>query len=90
MTPLPLVLLLTLVTAKRRTRSERVLPLLCDFFFPLEREGVGTTMTSRRDRVVRAKMVSRATMSDHRSWREFIWVSVSEGNRCTMCDTISP
>ena len=32
-------------------------------------------MTSRRDRVVRARTTSRATMSDHRSWREFTWVS---------------
>ena len=47
-------------------------------------------MTSRRDRVVRARTTSRATMSDHRSWRKFTWVSVTEGDRLTIFDTISP
>ena len=50
----------------------------------------GTTMTSLRDRVVRARTTYRATTSDHRSWRKFTWVSVTEGDRLTMCDTISP
>ena len=47
-------------------------------------------MTSRRDRVVRARTTSRATMSDHQSWRKFTWFSVTEGDRLTICDTISP
>ena len=47
-------------------------------------------MTSRRDRVVRAGTAPKATMSDHRNWRVFTWVSVSDGNSFTMCVTISP
>ena len=47
-------------------------------------------MKSRRDRVVRPRTTSRAMMSDHQSWRKFTWVSVTEGDRLTICDTISP
>ena len=119
--PLPLVLLLTLVTfgrtwfrvfrllllrlvrlsfsfsrkireraARRRTRSGRVLPFLMWLLLLPSWTRGETTMTSRRDRVVRAGTAPRATMSDHWSWRVFTWVSVSEGNSFTMCVTISP
>ena len=47
-------------------------------------------MTSRRDRVVRARTAPSVTISDHQSWREFTWASVSEENSITMCVTISP
>ena len=46
-------------------------------------------MTSRSDRVVRARTAPSVTISDHQSWREYTWASVSEENSITMCVTIS-
>ena len=41
-------------------------------------------MTSQKDRVVRVRTAPDTTMPEHRSRRVFTWVSMSEGNSCTM------
>ena len=76
--------------ARRRTRSGRVFPLLMRLLLLTSRTRGWTTMTSRRDRVVRARTAPSGTMSDHRSWRMFTWFSVLERNSITTCVTISP
>ena len=42
-------------------------------------------MKSQKDRVVRARTAPDTTMPEQRSRRVFTWVSMSEGNSCTMC-----
>ena len=42
-------------------------------------------MTSQKDRVIRVRTAPDTTMPEHRSRRVFTWVSMSEGNSCTMC-----
>ena len=47
-------------------------------------------MMSQKDRVVRVRTAPDTTMPEHRSRRVFTWVSMSEGNICTMCAAIPP
>ena len=76
--------------ARRRTRSGGVFPLLMKLLLLPSRTRGWTTMTSQRDRVVRARTAPIGTMSDHQSWKMFTWVSVLERNSITTCVTISP
>ena len=45
-------------------------------------------MTSRRERVVRARTAPDTAMPEQRSWKVFTWVSMSKGNSCKMCAVI--
>ena len=47
-------------------------------------------MTSRRDRVVRARTAPDTTMPEQLSRKVFTWVSMANGNSCTMCAVIFP
>ena len=47
-------------------------------------------MTSQKDRVIRVRTAPDTMMPEHRSRRVFTWVSMSEGNSCTMCAAIPP
>ena len=73
----------------RSTRSGSISSSMLLHFLPSLKRG-GTTMKSRRDRVVRARTASNTTMPEQRSRKVFTWVSVSKGNSCTVCAVIPP
>ena len=47
-------------------------------------------MTSQKDRVIRARTAPDTEMPEQQSRRVFTWVSIPEGNSCTMCAAIPP
>ena len=75
---------------RRRSRSGRVFPLLMWLLLLPSWTREETTMTSRKDRVLRGRTAPDTTMPEQRSQKKFAWVSVMKENSRKMCAVIPP